>query len=51
MAAKQKGKHNVSSSEDEADGAISDDDVPADLQTDTFFQQEDNAFDDPFFQV
>lgn len=48
MAAKQKGRH-YASSDEEGDGTISEDDLPA--NDDPFFQHDDSAFDDPFFQV
>ncbi len=50
MAAKKKGRH-YASSDDDGDGAISDDAQPAHAQEDAFFQHDDNTFDDPFFQV
>ncbi len=50
MAAKQKGRR-YASSDEEGDGTISEDDLPANAQDDPFFQHDDSAFDDPFFQV
>lgn len=50
MAAKKKGRH-YNSSDDDGDGDISDDEVPADAKDDAFFQHDDATFDDPFFQV
>ena len=51
QAAKRMGKHHVSSSEDDSDGADSGDEGGGAEKNDPFFAPEEDPFSDPFFQV
>ncbi len=51
QAAKRMGKHHISSSEDDSDGAGSGDEGARTEKDDPFFAPEEDPFSDPFFQV